>query len=114
MVETDVIQAVRKDGIPRTRTECDRGGQTWHAREVLVPKNSDWMDEIAREVVKVLFYSIYRSTQFFIFKCVEMRDVPDVDLPTGEDIPKNQSKVPKPSKEDLLLKQQTRLKLGNK
>ena len=46
---------MRKDGIPRARTECDRGGQTWHAREVLVPKNTDWMDEIAREVVKVLF-----------------------------------------------------------
>ena len=67
MVETDVIQAVRKDGIPRTRTECDRGGQTWHAREVLVPKNTDWMDEIAGEVVEVTFLFVgYYSVYFYI------------------------------------------------
>ena len=47
-------------------------------------------------------------------QCVESRTVPEVDLPTGPDIPKNQSKVAKPSKEELLEKQQTRLKHKNK
>ena len=37
-----------------------------------------------------------------------------MQLPTGEDIPKNQSKVSKPSKEELIFKHQTRLKLGEK
>ena len=35
------------------RTECDRGGQRWHAREVLEPKDESWMDTIAKEVLEV-------------------------------------------------------------
>ena len=42
-----------------------------------------------------------------------MRKVPDIELPTGVDLPKNQSKVPQPSKAELIAKQQTRLKLGS-
>ena len=50
----------------------------------------------------------------FSFKCVETRELPGVELPTGKDIPRNQSKVEKPSKEDLVRKHQTRLLLGKK
>ena len=46
-------------------------------------------------------------------QCVETRTVPEVELPTGLDVPKNQSKVEKPSKEELLKKHQTRLKHKN-
>ena len=35
------------------RTECDRGGQRWHAREVLEPKDESWMELIAKEVLEV-------------------------------------------------------------
>ena len=48
-----VLQAVTKDGVPRTRTECDRGGTKWYGREVLVAKDTSWMDEIAKETIKV-------------------------------------------------------------
>ena len=49
----------------------------------------------------------------FLIQCVETRTVQDVELPTGEDVPKNQSKVIKPSREELLEKHQTRLKHKN-
>jgi hypothetical protein len=49
-----------------------------------------------------------------IFQCVEDRDVPDVELPGLENIPVNQSKVPKPEKSVLIAKQQTRLKMNEK
>ena len=39
--------------------------------------------------------------------------MPSVELPTGKDLPRNQSKVEKPSKSELVQRQQTRLKLGN-
>ena len=39
--------------MPRTRTECDRGGTKWYSREVLVAKDTSWMDEIANETIKV-------------------------------------------------------------
>ena len=39
--------------------------------------------------------------------------MPDVELPTGKDLPRNQSKVEQPSKAELVQRQQTRLKLGN-
>ena len=48
-----ILQAVRKDGVPRTRSECDRGGTKWYSREVLVAKDTSWMDEIANETIKV-------------------------------------------------------------
>jgi hypothetical protein len=35
------------------RTECDRGGMRWHAREVLEPRDESWMYEIAVEVLEV-------------------------------------------------------------
>ena len=35
------------------KTECDRGGQSWHVRDVMVPKSTAWMDEIAEKVVQV-------------------------------------------------------------
>lgn len=86
-------QALTKDGTPRTRTECDRSGSKWHARVVKTAKNYDFRDLIAKEVLE----------------CVETRTCPVVELPTGGDIPKNQSKVTQPSKPELLEKHQTRL-----
>ena len=50
-----IMQAVRKDGTDRVKTECDRGGQTWRPRKVLEPKNTEWMDEIAKTVLQVGF-----------------------------------------------------------
>ena len=50
-----VLQAVTRAGVPRMRTEVDRGGQRWHAREVLEPKDESWMDDIAKETLKVNF-----------------------------------------------------------
>lgn len=47
------LQAVTKAGVPRTRTECDRGGQRWYARDVLEPKDYSWMHEIAVETLEV-------------------------------------------------------------
>ena len=47
------LQAVTKQGSPRTKTECDRGGQRWYARTVKESKNTSWMDDIAREVLEV-------------------------------------------------------------
>ena len=47
------LQALTQAGIPRVKTECDRGGQTWHAREVKVPKCTEWMDIIGRTVIQV-------------------------------------------------------------
>ena len=44
---------------------------------------------------------------------VRLRKVPDIALPTGDNIPRNQSKVAQPSKAELVLRQQTRLKLGS-
>ena len=44
---------------------------------------------------------------------METRQVPDIVLPTGDDVPRNQSKVPQPSKAELVARQQTRLKLGS-
>ena len=87
-------QAVRKDGEPRTRSECDRGGTKWYSREVLVAKDTSWMDEIAKETIL----------------CVESRTIPNVELPGLENIPVNQSKVVKPEKSVLVAKHQTRLK----
>ena len=88
-------QAVNSAGELRMRTECDRGGQRWHAREVLEPKDYSWMDEITTEVLEY----------------VRDRTVPDIVLPTGENIPRNQSKVQQPSKAELIARHQTRLKL---
>ena len=48
------LQALTQAGVPRVKTECDRGGQTWHAREVKIPKCTEWMDIIGRTVIKVL------------------------------------------------------------
>ena len=45
-----------------------------------------------------------------LFQCVKDRTVPDIQLPGLENIPVNQSKVPKPEKSDLIAKKQTRLK----
>ena len=56
---------------------------------------------------------MYRLTLLFVFQCVELRKVPAIELPTGKDLPRNQSKVEQPSKAELVQKQQTRLKLGN-
>ena len=47
------LQAVTRQGSPRTKTECDRGGQRWYARTVKESKNTSWMDNIAREVLEV-------------------------------------------------------------
>ena len=47
------LQATTKQGVPRTKTECDRGGQRWYAREVKERKSTSWMDDIAREVLEV-------------------------------------------------------------
>ena len=47
------LQAVTRQGSPRTKTECDRGGQRWYARTVKESKNTSWMDDIAREVLEV-------------------------------------------------------------
>jgi len=91
-------QAVTKAGQPRYRTECDRGGTKWYSREILVPKDTSWMDEIVHATIK----------------CVEERCVPDVVMPGMDNIPVNQSKVVKPEKCDLVAKQQTRLKLKEK
>ena len=87
-------QAVKKDGTPKIRTECDRAGKKWRTRDVLEPKDYSFRDEIAREIM------IH----------VEMKTVPDVVLPTGQDLPKNQSKIEQPSKDSLLKTYQTRLK----
>ena len=119
------MKAVTKDGQPRFRTECDRGGTKWSSREVLVPKNTDWMDQIALDTIQVCVFNIslgvihrlmshYRNNNIIIFQCVESRNVPDVELPGLENIPVNQSKVPKPEKTLLIAKQQTRLKMNKK
>ena len=42
-----------KAGVPKTRTECDRGGQRWYARDVLEPKDYSWMHENAVETLEV-------------------------------------------------------------
>ena len=57
---------------------------------------------------------VYYVNHNYSFKCIESRELPGVELPTGKDIPRNQSKVEKPSKEDLVRKHQTRLLLGKK
>ena len=56
---------------------------------------------------------IMQNMQHINIQCVETRTVPDVELPTGSEVPKNQSKIVQPSKEDLLKKHQTRLKHRN-
>ena len=58
-----------------------------------------------------MIYSVHHDVSF---KCIETRELPGVELPTGKDVPRNQSKVEKPSKEDLVRKHQTRLLLGKK
>ena len=40
--------------MPRTKTECDRGGKRWYAREVKESKSTTWMDDIGREVLEVI------------------------------------------------------------
>ena len=108
------LQAVTKDGVPRVRTECDRAGAKWHVREVKAVKNYQFRDDIAMEVLQVLKnYFEEEKITIILIQCVETRTVPDVELPTGEDVPKNQSKVIKPSREELLEKHQTRLKHKN-
>ena len=56
-IHSIIYQAVRKDGTDRVKTECDRGGQTWRPRKVLEPKNTDWMDEIAKTILQVGLWS---------------------------------------------------------
>ena len=107
------MQAVTKQGEPRTKTECDRGGQRWYAREVKESKSTSWMDDIAREVLEVRVLCGNIEIMFPLLQCIELRQVPDIELPTGKDLPRNQSKVEKPEKSELVEKHQTRLKLGN-
>ena len=95
------------------RTECDRGGQHWYAREILEPKDYSWMYEIAVETLEVCVKIFILSFDNANFQFVKLRKVPDVVLPTGDNIPKNQSKVVQPSKSELVQRQQTRLKLGS-
>ena len=61
------IQAVTRQGSPRTKTECDRGGQRWYARTVKESKNTSWMDDIAREVLEVGKIYISRSDILSLF-----------------------------------------------
>ena len=56
IVSCIIMQAVKKDGTDRVKTECDRGGQTWRPRKVMEPKNTEWMDEIAKTVLQVGFW----------------------------------------------------------
>ena len=87
------------------------------------------MDQIALDMIQVcvvnlswglccIFYvtllQISSKDNIIIFQCVESRNVPDVELPGLENIPVNQSKVPKPEKSVLIAKQQTRLKMNEK
>ena len=60
------------------------------------------------------YFQISSNEKIIIFQCVEGRNVPDVELPGLENIPVNQSKVPKPEKTSLIAKQQTRLKMNAK
>lgn len=48
-----LVQAVTREGLPRVRTECDRGGAKWNVREVKTSKNYEFRDEIARETLQV-------------------------------------------------------------
>ena len=73
------------------RTECDRGGQHWYAREILEPKDYSWMYEIANETLEVCAKIFISSLDHADFQFVTLRKVPDVVLPTGDNIPKNQS-----------------------
>ena len=59
----------------------------------------------------VLICSVHHTDSF---KCIVTRELPGVELPTGKDIPRNQSKVENPSKEELVKKHQTRPLLGKK
>ena len=49
----EILQAVTASGQPRYRSECDRGGLKWHSREILVDKDTSWMDEIACSAIQV-------------------------------------------------------------
>ena len=49
-----LVQAVTREGLPRVRTEYDRGGAKWNVREVKTSKNYEFRDEIARETLQVL------------------------------------------------------------
>ena len=53
---------------------------------------------------------MYTKYFHFFFQYVTSGTVPDVQLPTGTDIPRNQSKVVQPSKAELVTKHQTRMK----
>ena len=52
------------------RTECDRGGQRWYAREVLAPKDESWMFEIAKECLQVRIQLILISSLLYSLLCV--------------------------------------------
>ena len=61
------MQAVTKDGQPRYRTECDRGGLKWYSREILVPKDTSWMDEIAHDAIEVEGYCYILTDHICIY-----------------------------------------------
>ena len=63
-----IIQAVTKAGQPRYRTECDRGGTKWYSREILVPKDTSWMDEIVHATIKVKL-DTWNYFKKFVFHC---------------------------------------------
>ena len=52
------------------RTECDRGGQRWHAREVLEPKDESWMYDIARETLEVAIQNNFDLNLYALFSIV--------------------------------------------
>ena len=44
-----------KDGKPRFRTESDRAGNKWRIRDIKAEKSYGFRDDIAREVIQVLY-----------------------------------------------------------
>ena len=63
----------------------------WYVRDVKVAKDFTFRDDIARETLQVKRKTkILKIKLCSHLKCVELRMKPDVELPTGQDLPKNQ------------------------
>ena len=88
-------QAVTKDGEARYRVETNRAGSKYIIRDIKVPKDNSWRDKITD----------------YIMECVDTDTVPVVDIPVGKDIPRNQAKIPKPSKSEAVKYHQSRMRL---
>ena len=104
-------QAKTKTGELRYKIECNRAGSKYIVREIKVPKDSSWRDKIADFILQVLLHVKTAPVLNFVFQCVETATVPVVHIPVGTDIPRNQAKVPRPSKSDAIKHHQSRMRM---